>query len=93
MPERKPAGIHYECGDRDVGVGGGEIPVPEFSESDYERVVFLSPLIGADAGLQLFGLAKRAELSWVELKRQFCDELSVRLLALNRMPVGMAPYI
>ena len=54
------------------------LPVPEFSESDYERVVFLASLIGADAGLQLFGLAREAEVSWLDLERQFFDELPVR---------------
>ena len=55
-------------------------PVPEFSEPDYERVVFLSTCLGADAGLQLFGLQRRAELSWLDLERQFFDELPVRVL-------------
>ena len=57
------------------------LPVTEFSESDYERVVFLASLIGADAGLQLFGLAREADVSWLDLERQFFDELPVRLSA------------
>jgi len=65
------------------GIAGGidkdGLPVPEFSESDYERVVFLASLIGADAGLQLFGLAREAEVSWLDLERQFFDELPVSL--------------
>ena len=61
------------------GLGRGGLPAPEFSESDYERVVFLASLIGADAGLQLFGLKREAEVSWLDLERQFFDELPVRL--------------
>ena len=61
------------------GLDGDGLPVSEFSESDYERVVFLSSLIGADAGLQLFGLAREAEVSWLDLERQFFDELPVCL--------------
>ena len=60
------------------GVDGDGLPTPEFSEADYERVVFLASLIGADAGLQLFGLAREAEVSWLDLERQFFDELPVR---------------
>lgn len=63
------------------GLGRGGLPAPEFSESDYERVVFLASLIGADAGLQLFGLKREAEVSWLDLERQFFDELPVRLSA------------
>ena len=59
-------------------------PVPEFSEPDYERVVFLSTCLGADAGLQLFGLQRRAELSWLDLERQFFDELPVRVDSIYR---------
>ena len=62
-----------------VGLSGDEPPVSEFTESDYERVVFLASLIGADAGLQLFGLARDAEASWLDLQRQFFDELPVCL--------------
>ena len=62
------------------GLDKDGLPVPEFSESDYERVVFLASLIGADAGLQLFGLAREAEVSWLDLERQFFDELPVRSL-------------
>ena len=58
--------------------GDGFPPVQEFSEQDYERVVFLASLIGADAGLQLFGLKREAEVSWLDLERQFFDELPVR---------------
>ena len=64
-----------------AGLGKDGLPIPEFSESDYERVVFLASLIGADAGLQLFGLAREAEVSWLDLERQFFDELPVRLSA------------
>ena len=60
-------------------LSGDGPPIPEFSESDYERVVFLASLIGADAGLQLFGLAREAEVSWLDLERQFFDELPVCL--------------
>jgi len=60
------------------GFDRGGLPAQEFSESDYERVVFLASLIGADAGLQLFGLAREAEVSWLDLERQFFDELPVR---------------
>lgn len=75
--------------DSDAGLGldGSGAPLPEFSESDYERVVFLSSLIGADAGLQLFGLQRRAELSWLELERQFFDELPVVYPTLAQMPL------
>ena len=67
---------------RDAGsLGRDGPPTPEFSESDYERVVFLASLIGADAGLQLFGLKREAEVSWLDLERQFFDELPVRLPA------------
>ena len=78
-------------------------PVPEFSEPDYERVVFLSTCLGADAGLQLFGLQRRAELSWLDLERQFFDELPVRVLQLTSasgvvrfdvVPIlGCVPYL
>ena len=61
----------------DLGRDG--LPAPEFSESDYERVAFLASIIGADAGLQLFGLKREAEVSWLDLERQFFDELPVRL--------------
>jgi len=61
------------------GLGRDGLPAPESSESDYERVVFLASLIGADAGLQLFGLKREAEVSWLDLERQFFDELPVRL--------------
>ena len=61
------------------GLDKDGLPIAEFSESDYERVVFLASLIGADAGLQLFGLAREAEVSWLDLERQFFDELPVCL--------------
>lgn len=61
------------------GLAGDGLPLQEFSESDYERVVFLASLIGADAGLQLFGLKREAEASWLDLERQFFHELPVRL--------------
>ena len=61
------------------GLDRDGLPAPEYSESDYERVVFLASLIGADAGLQLFGLKREAEVSWLDLERQFFDELPVRL--------------
>ena len=81
VPEHKLAGVDRErdgnAGSDTVGPDKGEAPVPEFYESDYERVVFLSSLLGADAGLQLFGLPRRAELSWLDLERQFFDELPV----------------
>ena len=51
--------------------GGSRAPPRELSESDYERVVFLSSLIGADAGLQFLGPQRRAEPSWLELERPF----------------------
>jgi hypothetical protein len=83
VPEYKLAQFQHGHGSHVepvVGHGGGGVaPLPEFSESDYERVVFLSSLIGADAGLQLFGLERRAELSWLDLERQFFDELPVWL--------------
>ena len=80
VPEYKLAQAQQEHGNNaGPGSDGSGAPLPEFSESDYERVVFLSSLIGADAGLQLFGLRRRVELSWLELERQFFDELPVRL--------------
>jgi len=60
------------------GLDRDGLPALEFSESDYERVVFLASLIGADAGLQLFGLKREAEVLWLDLERQF-DELPVCL--------------
>lgn len=60
-------------------VGSPGVPLPDFSDSDYECVVFLSSLIGADAGLQLFGLERRAEPSRLDLERQFFDVLLVRV--------------
>jgi len=65
------------------GVDEDDLPAPDFSESDYERVVFLASLIGADAGLQMFGLARDAEVSWLDLERQFFDELPVSLSVLT----------
>ena len=70
------------------GLGRGGLPAPEFSESDYERVVFLASLIGADAGLQLFGLKREAEVSWLDLERQFFDELPVRLSTFDQSSRG-----
>ena len=81
VPEYKLLLIRHTHGDPSEPSGGHDrdsLPVPEFSESDYERVVFLASLIGADAGLQLFGLAREAEVSWLDLERQFFDELPVR---------------
>ena len=49
----------------------------------------LSSLIGADTGLQLFGLAERGELSWVDIERRFSDEPLMRLLSSNRMIGGL----
>ncbi|KAF9646250.1 hypothetical protein BDM02DRAFT_261728 [Thelephora ganbajun] len=63
------------------------LPIPEFSESDYERVAFLATLIGADAGLQVFGLAREGEVSWLDLERQFFDELPVAYPTLAQMPL------
>lgn len=83
VPEYKLAQVNRERESRAGIVGGPDrdgVPMPEFGESDYERVVFLSSILGADAGLQLFGLARRAELSWLDLERQFFDELSVCFL-------------
>ena len=80
VPEYKLLQIQHAHGDLSGFVAGLDrdgLPVPEFSESDYERVVFLASLIGADAGLQLFGLAREAEVSWLDLERQFFDELPV----------------
>lgn len=81
VPEHKLAQVAHERENR-AGFAGGppdgdSVPTPEFCESDYERVVFLSSLLGADAGLQLFGLARRAELSLLDLERQFFDEFPV----------------
>jgi hypothetical protein len=65
------------------GLDRDGLPIPEFSKSDYERVVFLASLVGADASLQLFGLEREAEASWSDLERQFFDELPVHLSALT----------
>ena len=73
----------------EAGLDKDGLPTPEFSESDYERVAFLGSLIGADAGLQLFGLAREAEVSWLDLERQFFDELPVRLSAHNAKPARL----
>jgi hypothetical protein len=73
------------------GFAGDELPAPEFSEPDYERVVFLASLIGADAGLQLFGLKREAEVSWLDLERQFFDELPVRLSCLHKYALYQRP--
>jgi len=84
VPEHKFLQIQHVREGQAGSVGGLDsdgVPVPEFSESDYERVVFLASLIGGDAGLQLFGLAREAEVSWLDLERQFFDELPVCLSA------------
>ena len=70
------------------GLDRDGLPALEFSESDYERVVFLASLIGADAGLQLFGLKREAEVSWLDLERQFFDELPVRLSTFDQSSRG-----
>jgi hypothetical protein len=82
VPEYKLLQLQHAPGGPAEIAGGLDrdgLPVPEFSESDYERVVFLASLIGADAGLQLFGLSREAEVSLLDLERQFFDELPVRI--------------
>ena len=82
VPEYKLLQLQHAPGGPAEIAGGFDrdgLPVPEFSESDYERVVFLASLIGADAGLQLFGLSRDSEVSWLDLERQFFDELPVRI--------------
>ena len=86
VPEYKLVQIQHAREGRSgaaTGFDRDELPIPEFSEADYERVVFLASLIGADAGLQLFGLVREAEVSWLDLERQFFDELPVRLPCLR----------
>jgi hypothetical protein len=86
VSEYKLIQIQHAHRDPAESVGGLDrdgLPIPEFSESDYERVVFLASLVGADTSLQLFGLAREAEASWLDLERQFFDELPVRLSALT----------
>ena len=80
VPEHRLAQLQRErqC---HAGFAGDGSPVAEFSESDYERASLMTSLLGADAGLQLFGLERRPELSWLDLERQFFDEFPVRSFA------------
>ena len=80
MPEHRLAQLQRERQGH-AGFAGDGSPVAEFSEPDYERASLMTSLLGADAGLQLFGLERRPELSWLDLERQFFDEFPVRYFA------------